>query len=101
MLLTLFFLIYKNSTWSLSVTYIVCSNGSKHLCVLVPRQQWVLATPRLGVLNVCPSFHEVLVTRHERQFTSNGPVNVLNHIKVGWEENIKVALVDLSVVWFD
>lgn len=36
-------------------------NGSHHTRVGIPAQQWVLATPRLCVLDVSPSPEEILM----------------------------------------
>lgn len=63
--------------------------------VLVPRQQRVLAAPRLRVLNVRPALHKVLMAHHRRQLARDGAVNVLDDIEVRGEEDVEVALVDL------
>lgn len=41
---------------------------------------------------------EIFVAHDLRQFPSNGTVDVLDDIEVGWKEDVKVALVDLILL---
>jgi hypothetical protein len=72
--------------------------SSKNLCILVPGQQRILAAPRLRIAYIRPSLHEFLVAADERQFARDGAVEVFDDIEVGREEDVEVALVDLSQV---
>lgn len=68
----------------------------QHAGILVPAQQRILSIPRLGIFNVRPAVHKVLVARDLGQFSSHRAVDIFNDIKVSGEEDIKVSLVDLS-----
>lgn len=69
--------------------------SSQNFGILIPRQQRILSTPRLRISNISPTLHEFLVAADECQFARNGAVQVLNHVEVGREEDVKVALVNL------
>lgn len=66
--------------------------------VLVPTQQGILPIPSLRVFNKGPSFEKVLVGHDASQLASDGAVNVFHDSKIGWEQNVKEALVDLEGV---
>lgn len=67
----------------------------QHAGVLVPAQQWILSVPRLGIFDVRPAVHKVLMTGDLGQFARHRAVDIFHDVKVGREEDVKVSLVDL------
>lgn len=76
-----------------------CLYSDHHAGVLVPAQKGVLAAPRLGVGDVGPGAHEVLVRRDAGEAAGDGAVHGLHDAEVGGEEDVEVALVDLRRIW--
>lgn len=71
------------------------SHRHQHTGVPIPIQEWVLAIPRLGILDIRPPLDKILVTHDLRQLPRGGPVHILNHVEISREENVEIALVDL------
>lgn len=71
------------------------SHGNEDAGVRVPREQRVLAAPRLRVLHVRPGPHEGLVRHGARQLARHGAVHGLHDVEVRREEYVEVALVYL------
>lgn len=71
-------------------------HSHQHASILIPAQQRILPIPRLRVLNISPAVHELLMARNLRQLPGNSTIHILDNIEVCREENIEVALVDLS-----
>lgn len=79
----------------------ICSSlftldGNKNTSILVVGQQGILAAPRLRVLHVCPATHEIAVGHDARELARDGAVHGLGDAKVGGEQDVKVALVNLQ-----
>lgn len=62
----------------------------------VPAQQRVLAVLRRRVLDVGPVLEEFLLAEHARQVARKRTVDVFHEGEVGGEEDIEVALLNLS-----
>lgn len=71
-------------------------HSHQHASILIPAEQRILSIPRLRILNVSPTVHELLVARDLRQLPGNSTIHILDDIEVRREENIEVALVDLQ-----
>lgn len=82
-----------NIVQSISAHYL---HRHQHAGVLIPAQQRVLPIPRLGIFNVRPAVHKLLMARHLCQFPCHRAVDIFNDVKVCGEEDIKVSLVDLQ-----
>lgn len=67
----------------------------QHAGILIPGQQRVLPITGLCVLNICPTMHKVLMTQYLGQFSSHSTVDIFNNVEVRWEEDIKIALMNL------
>lgn len=63
--------------------------------VLVPTYQRVVAVLRARLRDVGPARHEVLVGIRARKLARDGCIHGLHNLKVGGEQNVEVALVDL------
>ena len=63
--------------------------------ILVPCQHWIFAAPRLRLLKVCPSFQKLFMAHNPRELSGHCPVHGFHHRKIGREEDIKVALLNL------
>jgi hypothetical protein len=66
--------------------------------ILIPSQQWVLAILSFRLFYVSPTFQIILVGHNSRKLASNGAIHALHDVKICWEENIEVALVNLEMV---
>lgn len=71
-------------------------HSHQHASILIPAQQRILSIPRLRILNVSPTVHELLVACDLRQLPGNSTIHILDDIEVRREEDIEVALVDLQ-----
>ena len=67
----------------------------QHTGILVPVQQRILPVSCLSIFNVCPAINKILVAHDLRQLSGDCTVDILDDVKVGREEDIKVSLVDL------
>lgn len=69
---------------------------SHDACVLVPAQHRVLAASRPRVLDVGPAPEEILLGEHPGRSARHRMVDVLHQGEVGGEEDVEIALQDLS-----
>jgi hypothetical protein len=64
--------------------------------VLIPAQKRIIPILRTGLCDIRPAGHEILVQICAREATRYSCVHRLHDFKVGGEENVKIALVDLQ-----
>ena len=61
--------------------------------VLIPAQHGILTTSHLGMVHICPSPEEVFMRHYTSQTTCKCAVDIFHNPKVGWEQDVEVALV--------
>ncbi len=64
--------------------------------ILIPAQHRILSTLRRAILHISPALQKLLVQHHPRQFARDGAVDIFDDGEVCWEENVEVALLNLS-----
>lgn len=85
-----------DKAWLNDINIDLYLHSHQHASILIPAQQRILSIPRLRILNVSPTVHELLVARDLRQLPSNSTIHILDDIEIRREEDIEVALVDLQ-----
>lgn len=68
-----------------------------HAGIFVPEQQRVLPIPHLRIFNIRPAIHEIFMSCDLRQLARYGTIDIFEHIEIGREEYIEVALVNLQI----
>jgi hypothetical protein len=63
--------------------------------VFIPRQQRIVTILGARFGNICSTCHKVLMQICARKAACNRRVHWFHNFKVGWEQDVEIALVDL------
>jgi hypothetical protein len=64
--------------------------------VFIPAQEWIVSVLCTRLCDIRPAGHEILVQVCAREATRYSGVHRFHDFKVGGEENVEVALMDLE-----